>query len=194
MNYLSEITDSLEISCQLFAQLKEKADVISRIAEAIIKAYKLKKKVLVFGNGGSAADAQHIAGELVGRFQIERKALPAIALNTNASILTSIGNDYCFENIFLRQLEAHMAENDIVIGLSTSGNSKNVIEALKYAKQHDAITIGIVGEKPCLIDEIAEHVLKIPSPSTPRIQEGTMAAAHIICALVEKTLVDEKII
>lgn len=165
--------------------------IVPEIKEAgriIIDAYKKKKKLILFGNGGSAADAQHIACELVGRFQKERKALPAIALSTNTSSLTAIGNDYGYEETFARQVEAFTQEKDVVIGISTSGNSPNVLKALKVAKEKGAKTIGLSGKDGGKLKDIVDVCLKIPSDSTPRIQEAHITIGHIICSLVEKEL------
>ena len=137
------------------------------------------------GNGGSAADAQHMAAELVGKYMKERRALPAIALTTNTSILTAIGNDYGFDRVFSRQVEALAGKGDVVIGISTSGNSPNVIEALRAAKKQGAFTAVLVGAKPCELDKIADIAIKAPSESTPRIQEMHSLLIHIICEMVE---------
>lgn len=163
-------------------------DQIGQVALKIEQAYRDSKKVIIFGNGGSAADAQHIAGEFVGRFYKERSALPALALNANSSILTALGNDYGYESVFKRQVEANTQPGDVVIGITTSGNSPNVVEALKLAKQMGAVTIGWTGEKKSRTSEIADICLQVPSRDTPRIQEGHITIGHIICYLVEKAL------
>lgn len=173
-------------------ELRESAGVIAavddaqvlRAAEALVKVFKAKRKVVLFGNGGSAADAQHIAAEFSGRYMMERAPLNAIAL-TNLSSITAIGNDYSYETVFERQVEGHVREGDAVIGISTSGNSKNVLRAVAKAKELGAVTIGFSGSSGKLKDEV-DVALVIGSKSTPRIQEGYMAAAHIICGLVEK--------
>lgn len=183
-----EISKSIQESIETKEKLKSQIEKIAQIAEIINKAYKNGKKVLIFGNGGSAADAQHIAGEFEGKFMIERKALPCLALHTNTSIITALGNDYGFNYIFKRQLEANMVEGDVVIGISTSGNSPNVIEAMEYAKSHGGVTIALVGEKKCKLDDIVDLIIKVPSSSTPRIQESHILIGHVICDLVEKSL------
>jgi D-sedoheptulose 7-phosphate isomerase len=173
-------------------ELKESAAVISsvddgqvlRVAEALVRVFKAKGKVLLFGNGGSAADAQHIAAEFSGRYMMERAPLNAMAL-TNLSSITAIGNDYSYETVFERQVEGHVREGDAVIGISTSGNSKNVLRAVAKAKELGAVTIGFSGAAGKLRD-LVDIALVIGSRSTPRIQEGYMAAAHVICGLVEK--------
>ena len=173
-------------------ELRESAEVIAavddsqvlRAADALVKVFKAKRKVVLFGNGGSAADAQHIAAEFSGRYMMERAPLNAIAL-TNLSSITAIGNDYSYETVFERQVEGHVREGDAVIGISTSGNSKNVLRAVAKAKELGAVTIGFSGSSGKLKDAV-DVALVIGSRSTPRIQEGYMAAAHIICGLVEK--------
>ncbi|MEW6096197.1 MAG: D-sedoheptulose 7-phosphate isomerase [bacterium] len=169
------------------AQTKLKLDVrqIVSVAQLIIEAYQKGGKVLIMGNGGSAADAQHIAAELVGRFKKERKALPAIALTTDTSILTAIGNDYGFDEIFRRQVEALAQPNDVVIGISTSGNSHNVLLAIEKANEIGAKTIGLSGKGGGKLAQSALLCLVIPSDDTPRIQEAHITIGHIICDLVE---------
>jgi len=161
---------------------------IDKIAREIIDAYKKDKKIILFGNGGSAADAQHIAGELVNRFYFDRKSLPAEALTVNGSILTAIGNDYNFDQIFSKQIEGIGKEGDIAIGISTSGNSKNVVEAINIAKEKKLFTIGFTGRNGGKIKEIADICLQVSSEDTPRIQEIHIMLGHIICEIVEKDL------
>jgi D-sedoheptulose 7-phosphate isomerase len=182
------IIEHIQESINMKEKLKELAPIILKITNIIINAFKSKKKIILCGNGGSAADAQHIAGEFIGKFYKNRKALPAIALNTNTSVLTGLGNDYGFNSIFKRQAEAHLQEGDVIIGLSTSGNSPNVVSALEYARANGGITVAFVGKDDCDLDKIAEFLLKIPSNITPRIQEGHITVAHIICYLVEAEL------
>jgi len=174
-------------SAALCANLAGQADTIVQIAEQMTKAFRQGKKVLLFGNGGSAADAEHIACELAGKFALFRDSLPAIALTTNTSSLTAIGNDFGYEEVFARQLRGLVAKGDVVIGLSTSGASPNVIRAIEEANRQGAITVAFTGAKGKL-KESAQHVLSIPSTDTPRIQEAHMLAGHIICGLVEKSL------
>jgi D-sedoheptulose 7-phosphate isomerase len=189
--YHEAIGKLIQDSIDMKEKMKNIAPTINEIVQIIIEAYQANKKVLIFGNGGSAADAQHIAGEFVGRFFLERKALPCLALHANTSILTALGNDYGFESIFRRQVEANLVPGDVVIGISTSGNSPNIISALEYANKNGGKTIAFVGEKPCKLDTIAHIALKIPSTVTPRIQEGHITAGHIICQLVEHALFGE---
>ena len=185
----NEIVRMLAESAQVKRAIAEsKVSEIEQIAGLIIGAYQAGGKVVLFGNGGSAADAQHIAGELVGKFMLKRPALPAIALTTNTSILTALGNDLGYEVVFSRQVEALVTENDVVIGISTSGSSLNVIKAMKMAKMKGAKTIGLTGGNGGKLAEVADLVLIVPSDSTPRIQEAHITIGHIVCELVEKEL------
>ncbi len=162
---------------------------LTRVTEALIQCYHQGGKLLVCGNGGSACDAQHIVGELVSRFFIERRGLYAEALSANIASITAIGNDYSYEKIFQRQVEANGRKGDILIGLSTSGNSKNVVLAMEEARRIGLVTVGITGEnKQAKITSAADYCIHIPSSSTPRIQEGTMLVAHTICEFVEAKL------
>lgn len=156
--------------------------------KAIINAYKSDKKVILFGNGGSAADAQHIAAELVNRLYFDRKSLPAEALTVNTSVLTAIGNDHSFDKIFSKQIEGIGKMGDIAIGISTSGNSKNVIEAINIAKEKKLFTIGFTGRSGGKLKKITDICLQIPSEDTPRIQEIHIMIGHIICEIIEKEL------
>ena len=162
--------------------------MIKKVSLAIIEAYRNKKKLILFGNGGSAADAQHIAAELVNRFELERMALPAIALTTDTSVLTSIANDYDYSKVFARQAEALAEKGDVVIGISTSGTSLSVIKGMQAAKEKGAKTIGLTGENGGELAKIVDLVLKVPSNDTPRIQEAHITILHIICHLVEREL------
>jgi D-sedoheptulose 7-phosphate isomerase len=161
---------------------------IENSIQVIIECLKNNKKIIVFGNGGSAADAQHIVAEFIGRFKLERKSLPAIALTTNSSILTALANDYSFDTIFSRQCEGLVEEGDVVIGISTSGNSKNVKKGLTISKKMKATTIGLLGSKGGTIRKICDVVIIVNSSSTPRIQEAHRTIYHIICEEVEKAL------
>ena len=161
---------------------------IMRCVDLVTRSLKKGNKIILFGNGGSAADAQHIAAEFVGRFNIERKSLPAIALTTDSSILTSISNDYSFDTVFSRQCESLVSKGDVVVGISTSGNSKNVLNALKICKKRGAKTIGLLGNEGGKIKKIVDHSLIVNSTSTPRIQEVHRVVSHLICDLVEKNV------
>jgi len=169
---------------------RKSAGEIKAIAELIIGAYRNGGKVVLFGNGGSAADAQHIAAELVGKFLLKRQAFPAIALTTNSSILTSIANDDSYDEVFSRQVAALVTERDVVIGISTSGDSVNVVKAVEMAKQRGVKTVGLTGGKGGKLAEVADLVLTVPSRSTPRIQEAHITVGHIICEIVEKALAE----
>jgi len=158
------------------------------LAKKISACFKSGGKLLVCGNGGSAADAQHMAAELVGRYMKERRALPAIALTTNTSTLTAIGNDYGFERVFSRQVEALAEKGDMVLAISTSGNSPNVVAALEAARAKGAFAAALVGAKQCRLDKAANLSIKVPSESTPRIQEMHMLLIHSICEMVENEL------
>ncbi len=186
---LSEIRSHLKAHQEVIQVIEEKlAPGIFRVAEMIGDALHNGKKLLLMGNGGSAADAQHFAAEIVGRFRLERRGLPAIALSTDTSILTAIGNDYGFGAIFRRQIEALAAEGDVVIGISTSGASENVFSALSLARQMGCMTIGLLGKDGGTIRDIVDMDLTVPGQDTPRIQEGHILMIHIICDLVEKRL------
>jgi D-sedoheptulose 7-phosphate isomerase len=161
---------------------------IERFVELLCETFDAGKKVLVMGNGGSAADAQHFAAEIVGRFKMERRALPAIALSTDTSILTAIGNDYGFDRVFVRQVEALAQPGDVVVGLSTSGTSGNVKIALEAAKKGGCRTVGLLGRDGGTIAGISDLALVVPSENTPRIQEGHITIIHIVCDLLEKRL------
>jgi D-sedoheptulose 7-phosphate isomerase len=161
---------------------------IQRAAESMIRALKSGGKVIVFGNGGSAADSQHIAAEIVGRFMKERKGLPAIALTVNTSVLTAIANDYSYEEVFSRQLDAIASKDDVVIGISTSGKAPSVIRAIGLANDKGLDTIALTGCNGGGLAKIAKVSVIVPSNSTPRIQESHVTIAHILCQLVEEAL------
>jgi len=182
-----EIAKRLEESAQIkLAIAKSMVREIESIANFIVAAYKRGGKVVLFGNGGSAADAQHIASELVGKFELRRQPFPAMAFTTNTSTLTAVANDYGYEAVFSRQVEALVSEKDVVIGISTSGNSPNVVEAIKTARTKGAKTIGLTGGNGDKLAEVADLVLIVPSDSTPRIQEAHITVGHIVCELVER--------
>jgi len=164
---------------------------INKIADVISISLKNRNKVYIFGNGGSASDAEHIAAELCGKYLLDRDPLPAISLSTHISTITAIANDYSYDDIFYRQLKAYTKSGDIVIGISTSGNSINIIKAINFAKENNIITIGFSGSKGRLKD-IVDYPLIIPSDKTPRIQEGYMVAGHIICNLIERNIYVKK--
>ena len=184
-NHIKQIFDDVSELINNSIQLESK---ITNCINILIECLKKDKKIILFGNGGSAADAQHIAAEFVGRFNLERKSYPAIALTTDSSIITSIGNDYSFDQIFSRQCESLVTKDDVVIGISTSGNSINVKNGLITAKKNGAKTIGLLGNAGGEIKSIVDHSLIVESNSTARIQEIHRIISHIICDLVEKKM------
>lgn len=165
---------------------------IKKIANIIIEAYRKGNKVLIFGNGGSAADAQHFAAELTGRYLRDREPIPALALNTNISEITAISNDYGYENVFARQVEAHAFPGDVVIGISTSGNSPNVNNGLAVASDIGCITVGLIGKDGGKQGNYCNYAIIVNSESTPRIQEAHIFIIHTICEIVEGELFDEE--
>ncbi len=184
----SEIEESVNVKVSMMKD-KKLIETVSKIIDEIVSALKRGRKILLCGNGGSAADAQHFAAELVGKFRKIRKALSAVSLTVNTSILTSIGNDFSFDDVFKRQVEAIGKEGDILIAISTSGNSKNVIEAVEQAKKMGIFTIGFTGKDGGKLAEICDIVVKVPSSSTPRIQEMHITLFHAICGIVEEIII-----
>lgn len=168
--------------------LEEQIATLNEIVGVLLRSLRSGHKVLLFGNGGSAADSQHIAAELVSKFRRERQALPAIALTTDTSILTSIGNDYSFDDIFARQVEAWGQEGDVAIGISTSGNSANVLKAFRMARDKGLTTVGLTGLDGGKLKDAVDVCFRAPSQSTPRIQEVHITVAHAICELLEQEL------
>src|SRR5438034_1333443 len=160
------------------------ADVV-QVARACVEALRQGHKILFAGNGGSAADAQHLAAELVSRFAYDRPGLPAFALTTDTSILTAIGNDYGYERLFARQIEAVGSAGDVFFGISTSGRSPNVLNALDVARAKGLVTVGMTGHAGGTMAERCDHLLRVPSSATPRIQEGHIAMGHAICQIIE---------
>jgi len=181
----SKIKESIEIKKII---LNEHVDIIAHISETILKSLKAGKKILICGNGGSASDAQHIAGEFINRFYLNRKPYPAIALTSDTAVITSIANDFSYDEIFKKQVEALGEKDDILIAISTSGNSKNVNLAIKAAQEKKMLTIGFTGEKGGELKKLAEITFQAPSNDTPRIQEAHILTFHIICELVEERL------
>ncbi len=182
------IEDSIGVKRQL---AKTSSKIIARIAEEMLRAYRKGNKVVWFGNGGSAADAQHLACELTSKFYLKRKALESLALTTNTSILTAIANDDSFDEIFARQVEASVKSGDIVVAISTSGNSENVIRGIKEAKRQGGTTVAFTGASGGKIKKYADFLVAVPSVETPRIQESHIMVGHILCYLVEKGLFGE---
>ncbi len=189
MDRILQIKKTLEESAGLKKALAKQAALINKIAAEIIAALKKGGKVIIFGNGGSASDSQHMAAELVGRFNREKRPLPALALTVNTSILTAIANDYGYEYIFSKQIEAHAKKGDIIFAISTSGNAKNVIEAVLTARRLKCRTIGLSGKDGGRLAKIADLSFVVPSNNTARIQEAHITIIHIICALVEDAFV-----
>jgi D-sedoheptulose 7-phosphate isomerase len=165
--------------------------LVSKIASVVIDAIENGNKIIFFGNGGSAADAQHLAAELTGRYLKERRALPAMSLTENTSSLTAIGNDYSYELVFARQMEALGNSGDVAIGISTSGNSPNVLRAIEVAKKRDLVTVGFTGKNGGKLRSLVAYCVEIPTADTPRIQEAHILTGHIICELVENGCADE---
>ena len=161
---------------------------IGKTVNLIINALTKNKKIIIFGNGGSAADAQHIAAEFLGRYKIKRKSIPAIALTSNSSTTTAIANDYDFSDVFSRQCESLVSKDDIVIGISTSGNSENVIKGLKTSKKNGGLIIGLLGNNGGKIKNIVDISLVVNATSVPRIQEAHRVIYHIICEIIEEEL------
>ena len=187
MDIKNYIQDSIDAKSKILCN-EEIIETIIKIADRVIDAYRLDKKVLTAGNGGSAAEAQHIAGELVAKFLIERSGLSAISLTTDTSILTAVSNDYSYEKVFSRQIEAYAKQGDIFICLSTSGDSKNILLALEEAKRRKVVTVGLTGANECGMDKLCDYIIHVPSDKTPIIQEAHCMVGHIICALVEEKI------
>jgi D-sedoheptulose 7-phosphate isomerase len=164
------------------------AATIEAIANACVAALRAGGKVLFAGNGGSAADAQHLAGEFVSRFNFDRPGLAGIALTTDTSVLTAIGNDYGYEHVFRRQVQALGRRGDVLLGLSTSGNSANVVAALTEARAMGVVTVGFTGNRNGRMDTLCDYLLRVPSALTPRIQEGHIVAGHTLCGVVESMM------
>lgn len=193
--FSDRISRSIEASIATKQALLGSSEVLSAVANAskiLIHSLKEGNKAFFFGNGGSAADAQHIAAELVGRFAFDRPALPALALSVNSSCVTAIGNDYGFDQVFSRQLEALARAGDVAVGISTSGNSPNVLRAISKAKELKLPTIALTGRDGGALKKIADHCICVPSNETPRIQECHILIGHIMSELVEQEIFREK--
>jgi len=188
------VRDRIQRSIHVKKLLLEDAVFCERTAQAatrIIESLRSGGKVMFFGNGGSAADAQHLAAEFTGRYLKERRALPALALNANSSALTAIGNDYGFDLVFARQIEALGKASDVAFGISTSGNSPNVIRALEAAKARSIYTVSLTGASGGRMKNVADCAIRVPSEETPRIQECHILAGHIICEIAELALLED---
>ena len=169
--------------------LKHNTEMLARVAEVLIQAFHKGRTAYFFGNGGSAADAQHLAAEFVNRFRLDRRALPALALNVDTSVLTSIANDFGYDRVFARQIEAFGHADDVAVGLSTSGASPNVIEGIRLARQQGLVTVGFSGGDGGALLRETDHCIVVPSKTTARIQEIHILAGHAICDIVEQDLV-----
>jgi D-sedoheptulose 7-phosphate isomerase len=185
------IAASIQESIKVKQALLEDKHILGQIGDVVkefVSALSNGHKILLFGNGGSAADAQHIAAEFVGRFQMERTPLPALALTVNTSALTGIGNDYAYENVFSRQIEALGLAGDVAVGFSTSGRSPNVLKALAVAKAKGLITVALTGNFGSMLQEVSQYCICVPSDQTPRVQESHILIGHIVSQLTEMEL------
>jgi D-sedoheptulose 7-phosphate isomerase len=194
-DYEHRITDLMAASIFTKQSMLSNSDLVTTIAkvsEILVASLRQGNKVVLFGNGGSAADAQHIAAELVGRFAFDRPALPALAFSVNSSCVTAIGNDYGFDQVFSRQVEALARAGDVAIGISTSGNSPNVLNAILTARKMGLRTIGLTGAAGGALAKSAEFCISVPSKETPRIQECHILIGHIISELVEREIFHEE--
>lgn len=185
---IENISDLIDQSSKIIDDSKKLSKIVLQVIEAITSSIENGNKIILFGNGGSAADAQHMAAEFIGRFLNERKSFPAIALTADSTIITSLGNDYGFEKIFQRQCESLVNNGDIIIAISTSGKSENVINGIKTAKKKGGIVVGLTGIDGGEVKDLVDYLINIPSNHTPRIQEGHRTIIHIICEAVEKIL------
>jgi D-sedoheptulose 7-phosphate isomerase len=186
---IADIASQLAAHRDVIARVeRELSPQIAEMVTQLVETFTRGGKLLVMGNGGSAADAQHFVAEIVGRFKMERRGLPAIALSTDTSILTAIGNDYGFDKVFRRQVEALAAPGDLVVGISTSGNSPNVQQALELAREMGCRTVGLLGKDGGSIKNVCDLSLIVPTNDTPRVQEGHITIIHIVCDLLEKTM------
>lgn len=194
-DFVRRVSRSIASSIEIKQKLLDSAEIVSQMAsvsEILIEAVQTGNKPLLFGNGGSAADAQHIAAEFVGRFAFNRPALPALALSVNTSCVTAIGNDYGFDLVFARQIEALGRSGDVAIGISTSGNSPNILRAFAVAKQMGMYTVALTGATGGKLKGAVDHCICVPSNETPRIQECHILIGHIISELVEETIFHEQ--
>jgi D-sedoheptulose 7-phosphate isomerase len=188
-NYLSQLDEHIDV----MNMSRALADQVATVGQRWIDALNNGGKILLMGNGGSAADAQHIAAELVGRYLVERKGLPSIALTTDTSILTAVGNDYGYQAIFSRQVEALARPEDIVVGYSTSGNSENVCAAMNVAREIGCYTVALTGESGGKLFALADDCIRVPSPSTPRVQEVHAFIGHMLCAMVDESFAPKSV-
>ena len=183
------IRNSVDVKTRLLEN-KDLIGLVSEVAKVMVEAYKAGHKTMWAGNGGSAADAQHMAGELVNKFTFDRPGLAALSLSTDTSIITAVGNDYGFDRLFARQVEAQGCPGDVFIGISTSGKSPNLVNALQACRDKGITSVAIVGANPCPMDDY-DYVIHVPSTVTPRIQECQTLIGHILCYIVEQELFGE---
>lgn len=192
---VEHIRNRLAESAAVKQQMREDAELtttLATIAEKIVAAYRDGHKVLLCGNGGSAADSQHICAELVGKFYLTREPLAAVSLTVNTSSITAVGNDFSYDEVFVKQMKGLGLAGDVAIGISTSGNSENVILALDAARDKGLVTVAFTGDSGGRLKDRVDYCLRIPSSDTARIQEGHITAGHIMCELVEKALFAEE--
>jgi len=187
-NFISEINSVFDDSQNLIKNTSKISEKINDAINEILHCLNNNGKIVLFGNGGSAADAQHMTAELIGRFKMERKSIPAISMTTDTSIITSIGNDYDFNKIFARQCESLVNKNDIIIAISTSGNSENIINGILKSKEKGAFVIGLTGNSGGKLNSIADISLNVPSNDTARIQEGHRVIIHCLCQIIEQNI------
>tara|TARA_B100001173_G_scaffold288763_1_gene278160 strand:- start:384 stop:974 length:591 start_codon:yes stop_codon:yes gene_type:complete len=188
---ISKIKEEINQSTTIKQDIYNNVELINKISQAVelsIRAYNTNNKIMIVGNGGSAADAQHFAGELVSRFNFDRPGLNAQALTTDTSTLTAIGNDYGYEKVFSRQIQACGNENDILFAISTSGNSENILHAINQSKKQNIITIGLTGNSGGKMKDLCDLCICVPSDDTPRIQESHLMIEHIICGQIENEI------
>jgi D-sedoheptulose 7-phosphate isomerase len=194
-DFMPRVTELIEASITTKQELfrsRETLSTIAKVSELLVSALRQGDKVLLFGNGGSAADAQHIAAELVGRFAFDRPALPALALSVNSSCVTAIGNDRGFDQVFARQLEALACPGDVAVGISTSGNSANVVHAMSQAREMGLQTVALTGRTGGRLKNRVDHCICVPSNETPRIQECHILIGHILSEIVERELFNQQ--
>ena len=190
-NYIKDQIKKSYETKQTIYENEDLLDKIEKVAQMCVELYRGDKKTMLAGNGGSAADAQHIAAELVGRYGFDRPSIPSLALTTDTSNLTAIGNDYGYDQVFSRQLEGMGQKGDIFIGISTSGNSVNIVKAFQSAKQKGIVTVALTGRDGGEMAKIADVALIVPSNATPRIQEAHILIGHILCDIIEKEIFGE---
>lgn len=185
--FLKNVNESIAVK-QSVLENQDIFNTIDVVSKLIIKAFELKQQLMLCGNGGSAADSQHLAAEFSGRYYLNRPPLKAVALHTDTSFLTAVSNDFSFDNVYSRMVEAIGSKGDILIGLSTSGNSNNVVNAMSYAQKKGITTVGFTGQAISQMDNYCDYLIKVPSQDTARIQEAHMLIGHSICEIVETHL------